>query len=106
MTRKILFIFFIVIVTTQALCFAREINFDLKIEKEKISKGKQTELEAVFYDSADIPAPEMPFIDGLNFKYVRSDKKGTTSGADIPSVAHIYRVVALRAGSFDMGPII
>ena len=106
MTRKILFIFFIVIVTTQALCFAREINFDLKIEKEKISKGKQTELEAVFYDSADIPAPEMPFIDGLNFKYVRSDKKETSSGANTPSIVHIYRVAALRTGSFDIGPVV
>lgn len=90
----------------QTLCFAKEINFDLKIEKEKIFRGKQTELRAIFYDNVDIPAPDMPFIDGLNFKYVKSDKKDTASGQDMPSVIHIYRIAALRAGSFDIGPII
>jgi hypothetical protein len=106
MKKRALFISFIIIMAMHALCFAREINFDLKIEKEEISQGKQTELKAIFYGDPDIPAPEIPFVDGLNFKYVRPDKKEASSGADTPSVIHIYRVAALRAGSFDIGPVI
>lgn len=106
MKKRTLSAIFIIIATAQSFCFASEINFELKLEKEKIYQGKQTELKAIFYGSPDIPAPEIPFISGLSFKYLKSDKKESAAGLGAPSVTHIYRVAALRAGSFDIGPII
>lgn len=104
MNKKILFAIFIISIAAQTLCFAGEINFELKLKNEKIYQGKQTELRAVFNNSKDIPAPEMPFVNGLNFKYIKSDQKEATADNEA-SVTHIYRVAALRAGSFDIGPV-
>ena len=106
MAKKIVFTIFIIIAMVQSFCFASEINFELKLEKEKIYRGKQTELKAIFYGRADIPAPEIPFINGLIFNYLRSDKKEASPDLGTIYVTHIYRVAALRAGSFDIGPII
>ncbi len=106
MRKSVLIISLIIVMAMQTLCFAREIDFDLKIEKEKMSQGKQVELRATFYGNIDIPAPEIPFVEGLNFKYIKCDKKEVAGESGASFVVHIYRVAALRTGSFDIGPII
>lgn len=106
MKKRILSSIFIIIAIAQSFCYANEINFELKLEKEKIYQGKQTELRVVFYGSPDMPAPEIPFINGLSFKYLKSDKEGPSADSNASYVIHIYRVAALKTGAFDIGPII
>lgn len=87
-------------------CFAEEITFELKLEKENIYPGKQTQLEAIFYNAADIPPPEIPFASGLDIKFLQTLKKSLPSKPGANSLVHIYRIVALKAGSFKIGPVI
>lgn len=89
-----------------ALSYAKEMNFELKLQKDRVSPGRQSQLEAIFRGAVDIPAPEIPFIDGLDIRYVESVKE--PAGADkstTGSVTHIYKVAAMRAGNFKIGPI-
>ncbi|MFH0763937.1 MAG: BatD family protein [Candidatus Omnitrophota bacterium] len=84
---------------------ARDVAFELRLRESRISPGRQTYCEMVFHD--DVPAPEAPFIKGLNIKHARHDTRKTPAD-DQESVMqmHIYRVIGQKQGSFTIGPVI
>lgn len=104
--KKIILFTCILIAASGVISYAKEINFELRLPKDRVYPGRQTQLELIFRDASDIPAPEIPFIDGLDIKYIESVKK--PAGADkriAESVTHIYKVAALHTGNFTIGPI-
>lgn len=104
--KKIISFIFLFLVGWQC-SFAADQLITLKLQKEKISPGKQTQLEATFLNTTDVSAPEIPFIDGLNIKFVKSQvNPAPADGSTAGSVTHIYRVTALKSGSFMIGPIV
>lgn len=70
----------------------------LVLDKDKIAPGKQAALSMTVKDAADMPVPEMPFINGLAFKYQKTEKKNRHT-------VYIYRIVALKEGAYHIGPV-
>ena len=48
---------------------ARNINFKIALSNDKTPPGRQVEMNLYFFDSMDIPAPGMPYIEGLEIRY-------------------------------------
>ncbi len=79
---------------------AGQIDCELKLKDARSAPGRQTYCEMIFRDGQDLPAPEAPIIKGLDIKYIRAENRG--QGV----LAHIYRIVGSKAGSYILGPII
>ena len=95
--RKTIILAYLIFLLTLTV-YADNVSFDLRLDKDSVSKGKQVELVMVFTGIDSIPGPRVPFINGLDIRYVQEVK-------DERSIMHIYRVVALRTGEFTIGPI-
>ncbi|MBU0486202.1 MAG: BatD family protein [Proteobacteria bacterium] len=95
--RKTIILAYLIFLLTLTAC-ADNVSFDLRLDKDSVSKGKQVELAMVFTGIDSIPGPQVPFVNGLDIRYVQEVKNEG-------SVILIYRVVALRTGEFTIGPI-
>ncbi len=80
--------------------YAGQIDCELKLKDVRSAPGRQTYCEIIFRDGRDLPAPDAPIIKGLNIKYVRAENR------DQGALAHIYRIVGSKTGSYDIGPIV
>ncbi|NQT23139.1 MAG: BatD family protein [Candidatus Omnitrophica bacterium] len=91
----------------QASVAAKDINIEAALDKTSVSPGRQASLSITCYETADMPAPELPFIKGLVFKYIKSLKRIiTVKGQERNAVTHIYRVVPLEERTFTIGPLV
>jgi hypothetical protein len=82
---------------------AREVGFDLKLEKQKMQPGRQVYCFMTLPDG--IPAPETPFVKDLNITYLKS-RKQSARNAQPGFTVHVYRVIGRRPGIFTIGPIV
>lgn len=94
-----------IVVLLYAIAHADELCF-LSLDKDKIAPGKQAILSVIVPGASDIPAPELPFVNGLAFKYQRTEKKPIDlSRKTTLSAVHMYRVVAMKEGTYTIGPL-
>ncbi|MBD3426874.1 MAG: hypothetical protein GF409_06545 [Candidatus Omnitrophica bacterium] len=85
---------------------ARDINFKIDLSRKTVQPGRQVEMYLYFFDSMDIPAPGLPYIEGLDFKYSGSKVvPARESGLISDSLRHTYTVVPLKGGEFRIGPL-
>ncbi len=86
-------------------CFAREINFEAKVDRSKVSLGGSIQLNLTFYGTQGIPAPELPEIDGFQCHYLGpSTMMSIVNGQVSSSITHMYRLIPLMVGTFQIGP--
>jgi len=97
--RKILFIVFVTMFL-YGTCYARDVQFELLIQKDKVTSGRQVSLEMIFKGVGGVPTPAIPFIAGLDIRYLGIEKNPIEK-----TVTFRYRVVALRPGIYKIGPV-
>ncbi len=85
--------------------YAKEINFQASLDRDEIYLGQSAQLQLQFQGSTDIPAPDITAIDGFQARYAGpSTMMSIVNGRMSSSVTHIYRLVPLKTGKFQIGP--
>ena len=60
--------------------FAQDVNFEATVDQAKVSLGRGLRLNLIFYGTQDVPAPELPDIDGFDWRYLGPSKRISMSG--------------------------
>lgn len=106
MRRSIFFKIILFLFILSGISFAKDIHFEASLEKGKISLGNSTELYLTFYGTQDIPAPNLPGIDGFESRYLGpSTRMSVINGQVSTSVTHVYTIAPLRVGTCHIGPL-
>jgi hypothetical protein len=89
-----------------ATAFAKDISFEALLERNTVYLGEGVQLNLQFQGTTDIPAPKISEIDGLQSRYVGpSTMMSIVNGRMSSSITHIYNIVPLKAGKFQIGPL-
>ncbi len=84
---------------------ADRINFSASVDRNVTALGQSTQLSLHFNDSKNIPAPLLPNIDGIKTRYLGpSTRMSIVNGRMSSSITHIYNIVPLKIGKFNIGP--
>ena len=85
--------------------YAKDINFQAALDRDVMYLGQSAQLQLQFQGSTDIPAPNISEIDGFQSRYAGpSTMMSIVNGRMSSSVTHIYRLVPLKTGKFQIGP--
>ncbi|MFQ5454627.1 MAG: BatD family protein [Nitrospirota bacterium] len=86
--------------------FAQEIRFEAGVDRNTVSLGQSVQLSLTFHDTQDIPAPELNKIEGFKSRYVGpSSRMSIINGKVSSSISHIYSLLPIKTGRFQIGPI-
>ncbi|MBU1864601.1 MAG: BatD family protein [Candidatus Omnitrophica bacterium] len=84
---------------------AKDIPFEIEIDRKTVSLGSTTELKIAFHGTKSIPAPTLPQINGLEIHYIGpSTVTSFVNGHMSRSITHMYTVIPLKVGAFNIGP--
>jgi len=101
-----LILLFIIIFITP-LSFANDINFEVTVDRGKVYLGSAARLDLNFYGTQDIPAPDLPNIEGFEWQYLGpSTRMSIVNGVASASITHMYNLHPLRKGIFQIPPVI
>ena len=86
-------------------CFAKELSFEVTLDRNKVSLGTSLQLALSFNNSQDMPAPNLPAIDGFQSRYLGpSTMMSIVNGKVSGSITHNYVLLPMKAGIFKIGP--
>jgi len=86
--------------------YAGEVSFRASLDRDGMSLGQSAQLQLQFQGSTDIPAPDIPAIEGLQVRYMGpSTMMSIVNGRMSSSVTHMYSLLPLKTGKFQIGPI-
>jgi hypothetical protein len=105
--KKLFGVYFILTVamslTGQA--YARDIKFEANLDRPQVAIGTAAKLGLSFYGTQSIPAPDLGNIDGLEIRYMGPSTMMTVLNGQVSSsITHMYSVLPLRLGKFQLGP--
>lgn len=84
---------------------AKDIEFNLSLSDAITAPGRQVTVFLTFYGRTQMPMPNMPVIEGLDFNYIgSSSKKVEHLGSTVDAVIHAYNVIATKPGHYWIGP--
>ncbi len=96
----------VIIILLSGAAFAKDIAFEASLERNIIYLGEGVQLNLQFQGTTDIPAPTLSEIDGLQSRYVGpSTMMSIVNGRMSSSITHIYSIVPLKTGKFQIGPM-
>ena len=102
--RSLILILLIMLVPAD-FAVAKDVKFEASIDKQRIALGDGAQLGLTFYGAQDIPAPDIGNIDGLEVRYLGPSTMITViNGGVSSSITHMYSVLSLRIGRFELGP--
>ncbi len=102
---KIYILLIAVFLVGPGLAYAKDINFEAALSKNKVSLGKSVELNLNFPDK-DAKAPDLPDREGLRVSYAGSaTRMSVINGQVSSSVTYSYQLTPLKVGVFNIGPI-
>ena len=105
MAKKIFFICLVIAVSVAAVVHAQDKRLEAELEMDQVSPGNPLYLYITFYGAHSVNPPDVPRIDGLQIKYVGpSTKVSVINGQVSRSITHMYIVIPLREGEYDLGP--
>ncbi|MDD5129039.1 MAG: BatD family protein [Candidatus Omnitrophica bacterium] len=88
-----------------ALCFAKELNFEASVDRNKLSLGDSLQLSLSFNNAQDMPAPELSSVEGFQTRYLGpSTMMSIVNGKVSSSITHNYLLLPLKLGVFKIGP--
>jgi len=105
--RKVkIFIFIgLILFLTQGVALARDVKFEASIDRDKIAIGESAQLGLSFQGTQGMPAPDVGNIDGLEIRYTGPSTMMTVINGQVSSsITHMYNVVPLKVGKFQIGP--
>ena len=84
---------------------AKEVKFETNLDRSKIALGETSQLGLSFYQAQSMPAPDPGNIDGLEIRYVGPSTMMTVINGQVSSsITHMYTILPLRVGKFQIGP--
>ncbi len=84
---------------------ARDIRFEVTVDKNKVSIGDTAQLNLSFYGAQDISAPDLPDIHGFDWRYLGpSTRMSIVNGRVSSSITHMYILIPLKVGEFTIPP--
>ncbi|MBI4849785.1 MAG: protein BatD [Nitrospirae bacterium] len=86
--------------------FAKDITFEALLDRNVINIGENVQLNLRFEGTTDIPAPELPNIDGIQSRYAGpSTMMSIVNTSMTSSITHIYKLVPVKTGKFQIPPV-
>jgi len=80
-------------------------KFEASLDRNRIAIGETARLGLSFYGTQSMPAPDIGNIDGLEIRYVGPSTMMTVmNGRVSSSITHMYSVLPLKVGKFQLGP--
>ncbi len=99
-------LFFILALFLTNPVFAKDVKFEVSLDKNRIALGETAQLGLSFYGTQSMPAPDIGNIDGLEVRYLGPSTMMTMINGQVSSsVTHMYTVLPLRIGKFQIGPL-
>lgn len=87
-------------------CFAKDISFEVTVDRNRVSVGESLQLNFTFYNTQKVPAPKLPEINGFQSRYLGpSTRMSIVNGKVSSSITHIYTLIPLKTGTFQIGPV-
>jgi len=94
-------------IATAGTADAKELRFEASLDKQQVAIGTAAKLGLSFYGTQSIPAPDLGNIDGLEVRYMGPSTMMTVLNGQVSSsITHMYSVLPLRLGKFQMGPFV
>lgn len=88
------------------IALAREIGFQINVDRTKIGLGQAIQLDLTFDGTQNMPAPELPQIDGFQSRYLGpATRMSVVNGQVSSSITHMYSLLSTKKGSFKFGPL-
>ena len=85
--------------------FARDIRFEVTLDRNKVSIGSTANLSLAFFGTQDISRPDLPDIHGFDWKYIGpSLRMSIVNGRASSSITHNYILIPLKVGEFSIPP--
>jgi len=103
---SVIIISFLIVLCPFDRALSKKVGFEATIDRNKVSLGSSVRLNLTFNGTKDIPAPELPEIDGFQSSYLGPSTRMSIVNRRISSsITHIYTLIPLRVGSFKIGPL-
>jgi len=97
-------VFMISILFTSA-CLAKDVDFEVSVDKSRISLEESIVLSLTFHGTQSIPAPDLSAIDSFHVQYVGpSTMMSIVNGRMSASITHKYLLIPHDEGKFQIGP--
>jgi hypothetical protein len=88
-----------------SIVLAKDIQFEATVDRTRVSLGESLQLNLSFYGTQDVPAPDIGDIDGFQLRYLGpSTRMSIVNGQVSTSITHIYILIPLETGTFQIGP--
>jgi len=95
----------IVLFSTLGASNAKEVRFEANIDQTRVAIGEGAQLSLVFHGTQDIPAPDIGSVDGIDARYLGPSTMMTVINGQVStSITHVYTIIPLRVGKFQLGP--
>lgn len=95
----------IILMTAFGTADAREVKFEASVDNAAIALGERAQLGLTFYGTQSMPAPDLGNIDGFEARYLGPSTMMTVlNGRVSSSITHMYALVPLKTGKFQVGP--
>jgi hypothetical protein len=86
-------------------CLAKDISFEATVDRNKVSLGDSLQLALSFNNAQDMPAPDLPSMDGFKIRYLGpSTMMSFVNGKVSGSITHNYVLLPTKIGNFKIGP--
>jgi hypothetical protein len=83
--------------------FAEDISFEASVDSTRVALGGIIELDLTFYGTQNAATPYFPNIEGFSWQYLGpSTKVSIVNGKTSSSIAHRYKLVALKTGTLQI----
>lgn len=105
MGKLIKFIALIVVLLAGYTALAEDLPCRMSIDRDKVSPGKQAQLEVELPVSYGAAAPEMPVINDIDIRFSKSYPKAAEGApSDVQIMVFQYKIVPRTVGVFSIGP--
>lgn len=90
---------------TISFLYAKDINFETTVNRNKVNLGSAVQVYLTFNDTQKVPAPEIRLSDEFQARYVGpSTRVSAVNGKVSSSITHVYNLLATKTGTFKIGP--
>ncbi|MBP7215952.1 MAG: protein BatD [Candidatus Omnitrophica bacterium] len=89
----------------RSVALAKDIAFEASVESNRVSVGQAFQLNLRFQNVQGMPALDLPASEGFEYRYLGPlTAMSIVNGQVSSSITHQYRVLALKVGTFTIGP--
>ncbi|MFH1678948.1 MAG: BatD family protein [Candidatus Omnitrophota bacterium] len=87
------------------LALAKDISFEVTVDRNKVVIGQALQLNLAFHGTQNISAPQLGNVEGFDARYLGpSTMVSIVNGVVTSSITHVYTLVPLKTGTFTIGP--